>query len=646
MPNNSITSLAILKANWDLRHFDYIDNFIPFFQNLIKIKDYTEIDIDTVRADFEKEYGLSIPFHPTVTILKRLKNKNIICKKENKFLVNKSEIQNSNFNLISEGQERKLNKVVNTLIDFGKSNQKTEFDKKSAETALLNFFRENGVSLLFATKEENPIPETFVNKSISYIVAKFIQNAKDSDPEIFTFLTDIAVGTALATSIVYGEHLKNSGGNKNLNLYFDTGYILALLGVNGKEKKQAFEELTLSLITGGAKTFIFEHTYDELMGILTSASNWINHGNYQIEKASRVLKYFIANDYTESDVDIFIAQIPAILEKYRIQKVSKPDYLKKIAYQIDEVKLKGLIINSYKNDPFFDEIQREETINKDIESIYSICKLREGKIPYTLKDASHIFITTNTSLAKISIQIQNSNGTHFFIPPLITDVFIGTLTWLQNPLKTKILNEKKLMADAFAAIQPDSQLIKKYIDEVNALKEKGDISDNEYFILRTNRVSFSLLSEKTKNDIANFKPQTASEILDEINKKHLAELSEKLKNQTILLNKKDAQIESSQKLIQKNENKNKDTNLKYQKAVNILVSFITWPILVLITFLIITALVINSFPTYFTDHPVLQKLIIIFLIIISILGLNIFNIKNWLSAKIKLILIKKILRRI
>lgn len=64
MLDRSITSLVILKVNWDERHSDHIDSFLPLFSNLIHIKHYEKIEVDTVKVDFESEYGLSIPHHP------------------------------------------------------------------------------------------------------------------------------------------------------------------------------------------------------------------------------------------------------------------------------------------------------------------------------------------------------------------------------------------------------------------------------------------------------------------------------------------------------------------------------------------------------------------------------------------------------
>jgi len=78
--NKTISSLAFLKANWDRFGQDYLENFVPFIVTLINRKKYKAIDIPSIRRDFEKEFGLSIPYHPMISILNRTKKRGYIAK--------------------------------------------------------------------------------------------------------------------------------------------------------------------------------------------------------------------------------------------------------------------------------------------------------------------------------------------------------------------------------------------------------------------------------------------------------------------------------------------------------------------------------------------------------------------------------------
>jgi len=641
MQNKSILSVAILKANWDFRHIDYIDNFIPLFLHVLRSNKYNEIKIDKFKMDFENEFGLCVPYHPIEAVLIRLKNlekKGLIYKKNQNFYFDSTKDSKNNFEEIRDSQQRELTKLNRALIDFCKKVYSYELDDATAEKGLISFFQENELGLLSATKEKSVLPNLETKKTIKYYIAKFIEDAKNAEPEIFKFLVDLAVGVALANSIVYGKDLQSfSGKIGNLNLFLDTGYIFALLGVDGTEKKAAFGELTKTMTDLGANLFVFEHTYDEVMKILNGASSWMSHGDYDIKKASRVLKYFLSSDFNASDVDMFIIQVPNIFSKHKIKSVPKPTYSKDVRYQIDEHELKRLIIESYKNDPFFDEMSKDETINKDIESIYSICKLRKGRIAYTLKDASYVFVTTNKSLARISTLVQSDDNAPFSIPPCITDILIGTLVWLQYPLKTSTLNEKKLIADAYAAIQPDASLVKRYLQEVDSLKKKDEISDNEYYILRTNRVAFNLLSERTKNDIQNFQPKTAREIMDEINEKHLADLKEDLKNKEVLNTQKSQELEIIKNNLKKEEETNLILNKKHARIIDLFANIITWISISVITPIIVFIIFINSFPDKFSLFW--KTFSFVALVVLGIIGgFSLTKFKLYISSKIRNVL--------
>lgn len=75
--NKTIKSIALLKVIYE-KDKDYIDLFIPFIASLISKLDYKSIEVESVCTDFEKEFGLIIPYHPMQTILKRAKKKELI----------------------------------------------------------------------------------------------------------------------------------------------------------------------------------------------------------------------------------------------------------------------------------------------------------------------------------------------------------------------------------------------------------------------------------------------------------------------------------------------------------------------------------------------------------------------------------------
>ena len=72
------------------------------------------------------------------------------------------------------------------------------------------------------------------------------------------------------------------------------------------------------------------------------------------------------------------------------------------------------------------------------------------------------------------------------------------------------------MADCYSAIQPSDALIKKYLAEIEKLKADDRISNDDYYLLRTHRVSLNLLETKSMGDPDAIDATSTEEILDSI----------------------------------------------------------------------------------------------------------------------------------
>src|SRR5689334_19941386 len=65
-----ITSLAVLKVNWD-RNNDYINNFVPFAVEALRLLGDPVVAVGDVQSKIASEFGLRIPIAALRTILSR-----------------------------------------------------------------------------------------------------------------------------------------------------------------------------------------------------------------------------------------------------------------------------------------------------------------------------------------------------------------------------------------------------------------------------------------------------------------------------------------------------------------------------------------------------------------------------------------------
>ena len=637
---NTITSLAILKVNWDKDKKDYIENYVPFIVHLINKIGYTHIDVNQIRKDFENLYGISLPYHPTITILNRARERGYIEKKPDRFEAVKERIVEDDFMDVSNEQTRKINNVIHHFVEYSNKQYDVTMNASEAEGTLISFLRDHDLEIIFASHEDSVLPFYQVSKSNKYIFSKFVKHAYSTNEKLFNSIVDISIGHILANTILYDEFNSYLGELEGNKYYLDVPILLELIGASGQERKEIYEEFINTLIETGIELFVFQHTYEELIHNLENCIRWLNNPLYDPEKASTSLNFFVVNDFTPSDVEQFIAKIPNTFNTYGIEVVGKPEYIPNVDYQISEKDLKGRIIDLYKkSNPEFDEYEKDLMIQNDVDSISAIYRLRKGNLPTNLEEAEHIFITKNSTLAYVTSQYEKENNYQFTINPCLTDTFIGTLIWLQTPARIYEINKKKLIADVYAALQPDGKLIKRYLNEIKEMLEKEEISIEEFYLLRSHNVSMNLLEEKTLGDPEKFTDKTPKEILEDLKNKYKIEGEEKYKIE------KNEHDKTKTKLVTIKDDYS-SLNKNVSNFINNVASAISWGffniVIVLIGLLVAKSVFNFKFSNGF-DIGLAILLAVITLFNIGF-GLNIFKFKKLIYNKVKSTLSDRLLK--
>lgn len=518
---NIIASLALLKANLD-NEKDYIEIFVPFVITLIKKNDYSKIDLGQICIDFSEEYHFSIPLQPMKAILERTRKRGYIAyKKGVGFIPRRKRIGKHEFSKRSIEQLRKYNRVIQAFKDFCKTEYDQDISDTDANKIIIAFLKDHELDILFASRSMDTIlPEAYSTASERFLIYKFIVYTHQAAPDLFSFIVDITIALIFSETVFYGNVEKFKGSIQGQNYYLDTSILFNVIGINGEIMESAYNDFINLLTSHDVNLWVFKHTYNEFLGILEGCLTWIDHSSFDPKKAGHALRYFRERNYSKSDILEIIHNTDPILEKLNIQVINAPAPQEYKTHQIDEEALTKVIIDVYKsNDPSFDAIEKEDTIYRDIRSISSIHRLRRGKKPKTLQDANHIFITTNSSLAYASKVFENKfMGTeYFYIPTTLTDTFTGTLIWIRSPLNiAETINEKKLLANCYSALQPSDRLISMLIDKAEKLEKSGEINEDQLIILKESPVARNLLQEETLGDPERFTDRTVHEILHDM----------------------------------------------------------------------------------------------------------------------------------
>jgi len=548
------SSLAILKVIWD-RHQDHIEIFLPFLATLMSRKRYGRVEVSRLREDFREEYGLAIPYYPMVTILTRAKKRGLIRKRDGAWEPIREAVVGLDFTALATEQQQKQERVLRAFGEFCKTDCKMALESAEAESALMSFLKRHDLDILCASQEKSVLPEVRSPRSHLFLASKFVKWAWLSDREVFAYIVDMAIGHLLANAILYGGVERLGARLDGVRFYLDTRLILRLRGIDGPELQTASADLLSTLRQQGGLVCLFRHTYDEAMGILNACLRWVEDPSYNPAKASNALMFFVDCDYRRTDVETFVVKTDGALRDLGVEIVERPDPSVDTVYQIDEKALHDIIVQTYHEfSPWFQELDKELTLWRDVNSISAVYKLRRMSSPRTIKEAKHIFITTNSALACAARRFDaREEGDRLRIPACLTDIFIGTVLWLQRPATGPPVNSARIIAECYAALRPSVELLRELADATDKLREQGDISEEEYYALRTSREARELLADATMGDAANFTPQTPAQILREMRFRIKTEAEEKYREERATHEQTRAQLQALKKNAEETE---------------------------------------------------------------------------------------------
>ena len=645
---NKVISSFVILSNCLNTGIDSINAFIPFVIRLFCIKNYGSVNIETICRDFADEYGLQIPRHPMETILNRMKPR-YITKESNNILIKQAEIRVAAETINFEDEYRKYNWLLEHFIDFCRNySTPVEVSRDEADNLIINLLKSHDDDIIFAvyTQDESNslIPEIqeIDNADKIFLINKFVNDLLQNGGEYAEYLINSAVGHKYASVILYREFSNIRGKGACANYYLDVGILFDLFGINKSFRKKAAEDLLAVLRSKGSKLWVFRHNYEEFMRIIESTLSWIENDTYDSAKASRTLQYFKDEGYGITEVHLFISQIDEILSKNEIRIAPQMDPNLDQSYQIDRNEVQAIILDVYNSrGNLFDLEDREETLELDITSIEKIYKLRRGNTPINFNDTTHVFLTTNTGLAYASNKFEQEvlDRGFFTIPPVLTDTFVGTFIWVQEPTQlAEEFNRSKMISYTNAALQPRANLIRKYAQVVGQAQKNSlnPISNESATLLLTSSLTRKLLAEKTLGDPNRITSQTPYEILSELR----AELTAIEKDKTDAIRREADEISTKKEEIQGKYNDQID---HLEKIINKIAFCGRWLSVILLFALALLFFGIEEFK----EPKTLPVKIInyVYSVFSAVFGVAILflgkKIEKWIYGKLSEILIKK-----
>lgn len=509
MVSQTIVSLAILKINWDKRKQDYIENFVPILAECIRLSKHDVISTGVLKNQLESQFGLRFPQSAINTILRRLRKRGYVRLDHNVYHRDNKQLASLDFRAVQRDIVKMHDSLIKSMIEYCKQEFGLVWSHEEAENHLLLYLKENDLQIMSAVTTGSLIPDiSETTKTTKYYCAKYINHLSDTSAAELDYLEKIVEGNMLANAIFLPDPGRAHQRFHNIRLFFDTSFLIFALGYAGIPRQEPCLDLLPMLYETGAKLCCFQHTVDETRGILNACAQRIGDGMFSDPYGS--IEYFIEKSYSESDIELLSANLVKDLASIRIHIEDKPPYVPE--YTINEEGLSQALEQAI-------HYSRPQARSRDVDSITAIMRLRRMLDYYIIEDCPALFITTNTALARAATSFFYKQNQSNAVAPCITDHTLTNLLWLKKPLEMPNLPRKRIVADCYAALQPDENLVRAYLDEIKKLEEGKEITIDDVFLLRYSLEAKQALMDLTSGDEQVFTAATVKEILELIKEK-------------------------------------------------------------------------------------------------------------------------------
>jgi hypothetical protein len=492
----ALTSLAILTVNWEHNH-DIVDSFVPLVAECLRQDGEKPVSALDLQEQVEATFGLKIPIGALHGIVARCKKRGYVRQAQGAYIPIPKNLKELNFAPDRAEALRQHGCLLDKLRAFARERYEIEWTEEDADGALLGYLQENTLPVLVAATDGDPLPKPKKqSRRTKHVVSAFAGHLDEADDEGFKCLETVVKGHVLSTVLFYPKLGEVEAKFADLDVYLDTPILLPAIGYSEEGVRIQCQEMLDLLRELGAKLKCFHHTEEEAAGVLEAEAAHMRG------KVTEPTEYSTTKPFTLAEVEEMLIKLPTKLNQLGIEIVDTPDWTE----APDEIELAEAIEGEI-------HYARDKAREKDVMSLAAVYRLRGGKRMLIFERAHAIFLTSNTSLARASTNFFHDVDSKGAVPICMTSTLMTRLAWVKKPMAAPELPRHLVIASSYAALNPSNALWRKYLDEVERRREKGEVSDEEYYLLRSTREAREALVETTLGDEEAFTAGTYDEVL-------------------------------------------------------------------------------------------------------------------------------------
>ena len=470
---------------------------------------------DQIVSDYiQKQFGLVIPKRTVQIVLKRI-SKGSSLKRDHGVYRITNDLPDPRLTDKQSDAERHIKAVLQGLRQFSEDTIKPISSEDDAVTAICTFLAEFGITCLRAYLRGTAIPSLEgTHQTDIVLVSEYVRHVQQNDPKRFNSFLILVQGHMLANALMCPDLDNAPKTYREVTFYLDTPLLVQRLGAEGEAKQDAARELISLLSKLGGRIATFSHSRQELQIVLRSAATYLESPKGR----SAIILEAKKRGTSKSDLLLLAESIDDKLSEAGIEVQSTPRHVKR--FQIDETVFEHVLKDevSYHN---------PRAIEYDIDSVRSIYVIRTNTPTPSVEKDRAVFVTSNTKFAKAAWEYGKKHEASKDVSSVIADFSLSNMAWLKVPMGVVSIPTTQVLAFSYAALKPSSELLGKYMKEMDKLEQKGTITARDHQLLRSSPLAQDKLIHLTLGEDAALTAETVMQTLERVSIEIKKEESEK-----------------------------------------------------------------------------------------------------------------------
>jgi len=482
-----LATLALLKTRFDAG-YDHLGLLEPFVVDVIPLLGNESFTTAECQAALECEHGLRVPQDALITMLARVVRTGAIRRDAGRYWPSQPGLQRTtSLRVQREASELAFAKIGERFVAFASEKGVVLGTPLDGLALLIGFIAENEVVFLLDEVDGRTQFSHRVGSGVNTrLSAAFLLDVGLRDAELRDVLDRLLRGMVLQNALLLKDVADLKQKMSGLTVYFDTGFVFALVGAKGPAAELAAKESLGLLRATGAKLAVFERTVDEMRRILNVYERHLATAEGRLTlHASELTYYFLTTKAPPSDVRTMSATLRLTVESNGV-KVSaiparKPDFTWDETALANELKPQG-------------PNGKDARVGHDVDCIAGILQHRKGRDVSLLENAEAIFATTSgTVLRSVNDWYRAQGGKG--VSPIIHQRTLCNIAWLKKPAAVQNLQLHQLAALCEAALQPSASVWLAFKRTLTKLRDEGRISTDEAVAVAASEMTVPALSE-------------------------------------------------------------------------------------------------------------------------------------------------------